>query len=120
MAGAGSACLCMRPASAHLPAVSCPPCPRRCPLAGTLKCLVHVVKDGDTGSVIASAYGATLDELAKVNPGVSLEGLGLGQELRIPPYDDTCKKGVTVAEALAAATGAAAPAPSKGDKGDKA
>jgi LysM repeat protein/ABC-type branched-subunit amino acid transport system substrate-binding protein len=45
---------------------------------------VHVVKKGQTLYSICRTYNVTSDEIAKANPGVSLNPLSLGQVLHIP------------------------------------
>jgi uncharacterized protein YabE (DUF348 family) len=46
------------------------------------KPLTHVVKKGDTASKIAETYGISLADMAKLNPGRSLDRLQIGEQLR--------------------------------------
>ncbi len=52
-------------------------------LLGTDKVATYTVQSGDTAWDIALEYGLTTDQLARANPGVDIELLQVGQELRI-------------------------------------
>lgn len=43
----------------------------------------HTVRSGDTGSAIARRYGKSLSTVQKLNPGVNLSKLRIGQKIRV-------------------------------------
>lgn len=53
------------------------------------KRVIHTVTDGDLGGAIAIRYGISLAELKKLNPGVNIDRLSIGQELVVGPMERT-------------------------------
>jgi LysM repeat protein len=45
----------------------------------------YTIESGDTLESIAAAYGTTVEELLRLNPGIDPTNLTVGQRIRVPP-----------------------------------
>jgi LysM repeat protein len=45
----------------------------------------YTIESGDTLESIAAAYGTTVEELLRLNPGIDPTSLTVGQRIRVPP-----------------------------------
>ena len=46
---------------------------------------VYTIETGDTLESIAAAYGTTVEELLRLNPGIDPTSLTIGQRIQVPP-----------------------------------
>ncbi|PSC74436.1 domain precursor [Micractinium conductrix] len=71
-----------------------------CPEPGNAgSCRIYVATNGDTLSLIATAFSANLVDLQTLNGGLDgATSLQPGQRIKLPPYPDTCAAGVVVAK----------------------
>jgi LysM repeat protein len=45
----------------------------------------YTIQSGDTLESIAAAYGTTVEELLRLNPGIDPTSLTIGQRIQVPP-----------------------------------
>ena len=67
-----------------VPRVDLPPPPPGSVLAGSPLGLRYTVQPGDTFTAVAARFGLPPAELQQLNPGIDLDLLTIGQELRLP------------------------------------
>jgi LysM repeat protein len=51
----------------------------------TTAAALYTIESGDTLESIAAAYGTTVEELLRLNPGIDPTNLTIGQQIQVPP-----------------------------------
>lgn len=76
------------PAATTTPATTAPTAPTTTEIATTTTTgpeAFYTVESGDTLESIAAAYGTTVEELLRLNPGIDPTSLTIGQRIQVPP-----------------------------------
>jgi peptidoglycan/xylan/chitin deacetylase (PgdA/CDA1 family) len=85
--------------------LKCNPVDLTAPTTEDIKCQLYTVKEGDSSYSVATAFAVVTEELLAVNPEIGTGGsLNIGEQIRIPSWDDTC-----VGDAVKAVTGQVQP-----------
>ena len=58
---------------------------------GLIKCQMYTIQDGDSSYSVATKFAVTMEDMLAINPELGTgASLNVGQQVRIPTWDDTC------------------------------
>jgi peptidoglycan/xylan/chitin deacetylase (PgdA/CDA1 family) len=71
--------------------LKCNPVNLTAPTEADIKCQLYTVKEGDSSYSVATAFAVVTEDLLAVNPEIGTgASLTVGEQIRIPKWDDTC------------------------------